>query len=440
MLVRVLMILKWPVALGALAGLFALGYWVHGTMRAGRAEAEEKDSVQVPRRASNAAVRLKAAVAALRGVVAAPAVELAWRPPHVVYGRVVPNPRATVEVRAPFAGTLQEMPGVNWPSPGAQLKSGKELGRLVIRVTPQDRLDLLVKLGEARLRQKGSDEILTILKERAKRLETVSGVVSQTERDAALVRVAEARIQLDTSRAAVKQWEDALAAIDGKNTAWTQVLMAPASGEVTELLGRPGMVVEAGAVIARVVDFRRALVRVDIPVSALAEGPPSTLPLAAVSTPSQALSGISNRPEASVPARTVPAALVGPAPQVDSTSQLAGYWYEVDTAGPSFFGPSFAGATWRPGLFVKGEMQEPGTPPRPAVVVPFGALLFHQGRALVYVAIGPDRYERREVQVLGRHANGWVLAAGPVAPGEPVVGSGAQVLLSEEFRGEADND
>ena len=47
--------------------------------------------------------------------------------------------------------------------------------------------------------------------------------------------------------------------------------------------------------------------------------------LAAVSSPSQALSGISNRPEASAPAQPVPAALVGPAPQVDSTSQLAGW-------------------------------------------------------------------------------------------------------------------
>jgi hypothetical protein len=57
----------------------------------------------------------------------------------------------------------------------------------------------------------------------------------------------------------------------------------------------------------------------------------------------------------------------------------------------------------------------------------------------VYVRIGPGRYERREVQILGREGDRWLLASG-VTAGEPVVYQRAQVLLSEEFRGEADND
>jgi hypothetical protein len=72
--------------------------------------------------------------------------------------------------------------------------------------------------------------------------------------------------------------------------------------------------------------------------------------------------------------------------------------------------------------------------------VPSAALLYHQGRALVYVRLSPGRYERREVQVLGRDGERWVLAPGEVQAGEPVVCKRAQVLLSEEFRGEMDND
>jgi hypothetical protein len=90
------------------------------------------------------------------------------------------------------------------------------------------------------------------------------------------------------------------------------------------------------------------------------------------------------------------------------------------------------------------------TPPtarsRLAVTVPVGAILFHQGRALVYVRVKPGAYERREVRLLGREGDSWVLAARQTSdpsglePGEVVVHRGTQVLLSEEFRSDVDTD
>jgi multidrug efflux pump subunit AcrA (membrane-fusion protein) len=94
---------------------------------------------------------------------------------------------------------------------------------------------------------------------------------------------------------------------------------------------------------------------------------------------------------------------------------------------------------WRPGLFVKAFVKVPGAAAETAVSVSPSALLYHDGRALVYVRIGPGRYERREVQVLGQEQGRWVLASG-VETGEPVVCRRAQVLLSEEFRANADDD
>src|SRR5262249_41249645 len=161
---------------------------------------------------------------------------------------------------------------------------------------------------------------------------------------------------------------------------WTQPLVAPAAGEVVELTGRPGMAVEPGGGVARVVDFRFALVRLEIPPEALTAGPPPSVELIANQSAPPALAGPANRPDPAPPGRTLTAKLVGAAPQVEVNSQYAAYWYEADTTA----GPSAAPGVWRPGLFVKAFVKVPGAEARAAVSVPATALLYHQGRALVY--------------------------------------------------------
>src|SRR5262249_52780277 len=152
---------------------------------------------------------------------------------------------------------------------------------------------------------------------------------------------------------------------------------------------------------------------------------------------------------------TVEAIPVGPAPRVDAASQFIGYWYESEPERPeaaagkpgsvSAEGDS-SGTMWRPGLHVKASLMPPSARPLPAVAVPIGAGLFHQGRALVYVRVKPGAYQRREVRLLGREGDSWALAARQTSdpsglePGEVVVHRGAQVLLSEEFRSDVDAD
>jgi len=97
-------------------------------------------------------------------------------------------------------------------------------------------------------------------------------------------------------------------------------------------------------------------------------------------------------------------------------------------------------------LFVKSSVEAPQGKTQDAVAVPATALLYHQGRALVYVCVEPGKYERREVQILGRVGNLCVVLARQglspfgLAPGDEVVFRQAQLLLSEEFRSEVDND
>jgi hypothetical protein len=433
----VLTVLKWPLGLAALGGLLAGVYLVHEASLARRAaEADEPP----PKRAAAGVIKLGAEFAASHGLADEPARATQWARRVPAYGRVVPNPRAASEVRSAFPGTLRAAPDRPWPGLGTRVQAGELVGRVDVRVGPTERLDLLTKLNEAKARQKGAEELVRIQQDRLNRLVAAGGGVSQSEVDTAQAQLTDAKTQLATAQASVREWEKALDAIsrqgDQTDAAWTQPLTAPAAGEVVELTGRPGMAVEPGGVVARVVDFRFALVRLEIPPEALAEGPPPTVELLANPPAPPALAGASNRPEPESPARPLPARLVGATPQVEVNSQYAAYWYEADTTTES---PAGGHGVWRPGLFVKALLKVPGAEARAVVSVPATSLLYHQGRALVYVRVGPGRYERREVQVLGRDGDRWVLAGG-VSPGEPVVSKRAQVLLSEEFRGEADTD
>ena len=93
---------------------------------------------------------------------------------------------------------------------------------------------------------------------------------------------------------------------------------------------------------------------------------------------------------------------------------------------------------WRPGLFVKANLDVDAAKPVSAVAVPRSALLYHQGRALVYIQLSGERYQRREVTVLGRDGDSWVLGSG-VDGDDRVVTDGALALLSEEFRADVDD-
>jgi hypothetical protein len=426
-----LALLKWPAALAALAALLYLGYAGNQWARQRRA-AEAVD--EPPKRAANRVIKLGAVLAKSLGLEDEPAVAAPWQPRVAAYGRVVPNPRATTEVRVAFGGVLRAPDKGAWPKLGDRVKAGQILARLDVRVGPQERLDLTTRLDEARLKLKGAEEHVRINQQRYDRLRRAGDGVSRSELDAARKDLTEARTQQDTAAASVKGWQKALDAISGRTGAeektWTQPLTCPAEGEVVEA-ARPGVAIEAGGLVVRVVDFRAALVRLEVPPEALAEGPPESVEVFAQAPIASALGGASNRPEPPSSAATFRARLVGPAPHVEVASQHAAYWYEADVGGG-------AGSGWRPGLFVKALVKAPGEAVK-AVAAPRGALLYHEGRALVYVRLSPGRFERREVRVLGGEGERWLLSEG-VAAGEAVVSRRAQVLLSEEFRQQVDDD
>lgn len=436
--------LKWLLALGLVGGLFAAAYLVNAEMQAERAREAAGDKVQSPRRTKGDTVSLDAESAARYGLAVEPAAAVEWVERVPVYGQVVPNPRATAEVRVPFAGTLRADPAAAWPAPGQQVRAGQTVGWIDVRIPPQERLTLVDNLNAARLKKDGAARVVQLQQERVERLGQIakSQIGSQQQVDDARVLLADARTNLAVAAAAVELWQKALDDLGhpnrGKSSPYRVPLLAPADGEVTDLFARPGMSAEAGAAVAQVVNFGHVLVRLDIPPNALVAGPPARVRLDAIPANPPGLGGVLSRPGAAEPTPSAEAALVGPAPRVDVASQFAGYWYAIDPA--ALAGGSAAGVVWRPGLRVKAFIVPPSAPAIPAVVVPAAAVLYHQGVPLVYAQTGPGQYVRREVRLLGREGDKWVLAARPaagqtgVAPGEVVVTAAAQVLLSEQLR------
>jgi hypothetical protein len=375
--------------------------------------------------------------------------EIDWLPKVAVYGRVVSNPDATTEVRAAFAGRLRSVDGANWPTIAAHVKSGERLGSLEVRPI-QDRLDLVSKLSDAKVKLEGARKVWFLQQDRVKRFELAQPSIARSELDAALVALAEAETQVAVSEAAAKLWQDALAALtqngDLKRITWTLPIVYPSNGEITELVGRPDMLVEAGTLIAKVVDFRKTLVRVDVPVDVQAP-PPPTLELSLPAPTPPGFAGPTNRPEPAEAAPRFKGTLLGAAPQVDVTSQASGYLYQV--TGTEAGKDGSPGKLLRPGLFVKALVDGAGKAVS-ALAVPQAALVYHQGRALVYIQLpakeqakAAERQEARyfqrvEVNVLGR-AGDRIAITGFLAEGDAVVSEGAVYLLSAEFRTDTDD-
>src|SRR5262245_3175740 len=424
----------WLGALAVLGNLFALAFLVHGEHKRQREQAAVPPAPAERPKPGEVILPTRQADSYLVEEVR---FEKPWVEPLTVYGRVVPNPAATFELRAAFAGTVRA--AGPWPGPGKTVAAGKPLGWVDVRVGPLERLDLQNKLNEASRRLEVAQKARQVQEERLKRIDKAPMSVPVRDREEAQLAWNDARNQEELARTARDLWKKALEEIGrpGQNQqpTWGQPLVPPAAGEVVEVAARPDAAVEAGALLLRLVDFRRVLVRLDLPPEALADGAPPAVELQTAGVPPPALRGAGGSAQPGEPPRKARFARVGPAPQVDPASQRVGYLYQVEAAGDRQ--GSAEAVAWRPGTFVKAELPAPQGEPRRAVSVPDTALLYHQGRAIVYVL--KERrpktsiFERREVQVLGRQGDRWVLAAGEFRSGQKVVSDEPQVLLSAEF-------
>jgi biotin carboxyl carrier protein len=436
----VLILLKWLLGLGLLGGLLGGLYLAREQLQEDRDDQRKARGSETTQPKRDGSVGLEEDEAERYGLEVTAARTEQWYEPVTVYGRVVTNPRATSEVRSPFAGTLRTAGETSWPALGQRVQAGQTLGWVDVRVGPDVRFELQNKLTDARIRQRGAEEEVKLQQSRVDSLRKVTSQLqlqSRAELDAALIQLAQAKNQLATAAAAAELWQKALAELErhkgDQPSAWSQPLTAPADGEITDVTGRPGMSVEAGALVLEVVDSRRPLVRLDVPPEVLDHGgPPQRVEIQVPPSAASGLSGTLNSSANPSSSSRVEASLVGPAPRVHAALQFVSYWYDVRL-------PQSSSIIWRPGLQVMAVLRSAGASATPAVSVPASAVLYHEGRPLVYVRAGKEKYQRREVRLLGREGDRWILAVRQgeppvgVAPEESVVSRQAQVLLSKEF-------
>ncbi len=117
---------------------------------------------------------------------------------------------------------------------------------------------------------------------------------------------------------------------------------------------------------------------------------------------------------------SVLAQYVSPALQADSEVAGRTFWYRAPGVG------------LRVGMRVAATLEDANSA-RSGVSIPFSAQVWHGGKAWVYLKRGDQAFERREVSGGESTGDGWFDGA-PFKAGDSVVVSGAQLLLSEEFR------
>jgi hypothetical protein len=111
---------------------------------------------------------------------------------------------------------------------------------------------------------------------------------------------------------------------------------------------------------------------------------------------------------------------ISPAPVTSSSAQGETYFFRIAAAG------------LRTGMRVTAWLPDDKAPAT-GLLVPSAAGVWYGGELWAYVRVDDDLFVRRAVPHDDRIAGGW-LASRDFSLGEPVVVSGGQMLLSEEFR------
>jgi hypothetical protein len=210
------------------------------------------------------------------------------------------------------------------------------------------------------------------------------------------VQVAEAHWKADQARLAAAD-QAVAAARDSIRAGWGEVL----AGWATDA---------ESAAFQVLVQQREVLAQITFPYDLHAQAGKVPLSLAPISVPAQAR----------------PARFISAAPQTDTTLPGVTYFYTAGAQG------------LRVGMRVAGQLKLGGKV-RDGVVVPSSAIVWHGGKAWAYVKEEDEVFVRREVSTAQELANGW-FDASRFEPGEEIVVSGAQLLLSEELKFQIRNE
>lgn len=315
--------------------------------------------------------------------------------------RVLPAAGGEVTLTAPADGVVT---AARWPHAGLAVGRGEPLFTLTPRVSA-DR-----SLSELRADVTELTAELEVAQARLSRLRELIAVEATSRRE---VEEAEARVKTLSARleAARRESSAASAIRGGASGPESFRVSAPIAGRVAEVAVSPGQFVEAGAPLGRIVKTSPVWLEL-----ALQPDQAGALP--------EAPAGLHVRRWAGEEPFPIPAAdvrLVSRAPEVDAGTGTVPVILEV-RRGVDLL---------RIGSRVDAEVRLPGE--RAGILLPATALVDDGGVEVVYVQLGGESFERREVEIEAREGR-LVLVRG-IVPGERVVTEGGNAIRRSELLG-----
>jgi hypothetical protein len=354
-------------------------------------------------------VTLKAEAQKLAGLRVVALEEQQVEPEVLAYGRLEEDPSLSFTVRAPAAGVLRAANA--WPGIGQTVASGTVLGFVEQRLQISDRLTLNTQLAAARADLKSAQAAVTAAQtayDRTKALNADNKNVSDRAVQEAGAKVASEKAHEAGAQALIQTLESSLGASPD-----ARPVVAVRGGEVVEAPAQPGESVEQGAALLRVAQFDHLLARIEIPVGER---------------------GAAGAQSAGV----VPAGSEDQAPLAASRVATVAVSDTHALGAGALFRLTQMRAGLRPGAAVTAHFRVAGKS-KDGVLIPRSAIVQQDGRFWVYVQTKDDRFTRKPVPLDFPTATGFVATKGFEA-GDKLVVTGAQTLLSEEFKSKNEAD
>ncbi len=168
----------------------------------------------------------------------------------------------------------------------------------------------------------------------------------------------------------------------------------------------------ASVLLQNLIDYQEALIQITLPFDIAEPAANSSITIAPIAA-----------------TRSINALYISRAPIGNSTIQGKTYFYHAKTT------------DLRAGMQVKISQAESAEPKRSVsgVIIPNTAVVWYGGKPWVYRKIGDDQFSRLPISADIEIDNGWFYK-GNLKPNDAVVTSGAQLLLSEEFKSQITNE
>jgi hypothetical protein len=323
-------------------------------------------------------------------------------------GTLQEDPSRAFTLRAPLAGTVRAPGTGDWPRLGATFSDGAVIGEIEPRLAPGTKVDLESRLATAQSEVAAATASVAAARaafERAKEMNDYGKIVADRVVEEADARLKGEEARLTAAKEHVRLTADSLKAATGPTG--PILLRVTRGGEVLEVIVQPGEAIESGQPIVRVARFDTVVAKVEIPAGEWVAPHVRTARILVIGHEDH-------------PVRGEPIAVVASDPKTLGQTLL--------------FRVGAEGLPLRPGQAITAYLPTSG-PPQAGVVIPRPAIVRFSGRPWAYVEVNTGHFTRREVPLNHPTEAGWFVASG-FGPGERVVVTGAEVLLSEELKSE----